>query len=109
MKKFMVFGFTNPDTVDLSQEPTKEEREDIMKKWRVWMEEMGELLIDMGSPLINGKAVNQTGELNRDVSHLAGYMKFSAENFEHALQLLNKSPLFNKGHGQNYELFECVM
>lgn len=105
----MVFGFTNIEAFDPSKEPNEEERKNIMNRWRVWMEEMGELLLDMGSPLINGKPIDKNGEREGMLSHLAGYMKIKANDFDHAIELLNKSPLFDNGHAQNYELFECVM
>ena len=109
MKKYMVFGFTNLDKFDPNKEPSKEEREQIMNDWRKWMEDMGDLLIDMGSPLINGKSIESSGESELPCSNLAGYMKFYATDFDHAMKLLNQSPLFGNGHAQNYELFECIM
>lgn len=109
MKKYMIFGFTNIDRFDKSIEPSKEERAEINNRWGMWMKEMGELLLDMGSPLINGSSINKDGVTKRPLSSLSGYMKIQAEDLEHALLLLNKSPLFDNGHAQNYEIFECIM
>lgn len=105
----MVFGFTNIETVDKEKEPSMEVRNLIMNRWKIWMDEMGDLLLDMGSPLVNGKAITSEGVQKKIVSNLAGYMKIKAKDFEHAMALLNKSPLFDNGHAQNYELFECIM
>ena len=109
MKKYMIFGFTNIDLVDKNSEPSMEERVEINQRWRTWMSEMGELLLDMGSPLINGKPVDKNGLTRQSVSAISGYMKIQAEDLNHALELLNKSPLFENGHAQNYEIFECIM
>lgn len=109
MKKYIVFGFTNVETFNKSEEPTQQERELIFKQWMEWKDELGELLVSMGSPLINGVALNDTGILDDNVSNLSGYMIIKAENQKHAYELLNKSPLFQRGHGQKYELFECIM
>lgn len=109
MKKYIVFGYRNHSNMNPSEEPSKEERNIIMNKWRLWMEEMGDLLISIGSPLINGKAIDSTGILDKEVSNLSGYMMIKAENEIHAVELLNLSPLFGKGHGQDYEIFECIM
>lgn len=70
---------------------------------------MGDLLVSMGSPLINGLIINKDGPNGESKSNLAGYMIIKANDVSHAMELLNKSPLFGKGHGQNYELFECIM
>ena len=109
MKKFIIFGFSSLDEHDPSKEPTQEERQEIFKKWGVWQEEMGDKLVSMGSPLINGISVKSTGFTEDETSDLAGYMIIKANDRNHALELLNKSPLFGMGHGQRYELFECVM
>ena len=109
MKKFIVFGYTDLDKHDPSREPSQKERQDIFAQWGKWQEEMGDLLVSMGSPLINGMNINSTGVTGEAESSLSGYMIIKAENNNHAVELLNKSPLFGMGHGQRYELFECVM
>lgn len=109
MKKYMVFGYTNVESFEPQNEPSEEERKEIFQRWMEWKEELGELLVSMGSPLINGRVINSNGVLDELVSNLAGYMIIKAEDENHALELLNKSPLFGKGHGQKYELFECIM
>lgn len=109
MKKFIVFGYTDFDNHSPELEPSQEERQGIFKKWGVWQQEMGEMLVSMGSPLINGVGMKSNGFTSDKVSDLSGYMIIKAENRDHALKLLNKSPLFGMGHGQKYELFECIM
>lgn len=109
MKKFIVFGYTSLKEHDPSLEPTQEERQKIFNRWGEWQKEMGDLLVSMGSPLINGSVIDNNGIKDTQVSDLSGYMIIKAENKEHAVELLNKSPLFGMGHGQRYELFECVM
>lgn len=109
MKKYMVFGYTSLEEHDPSLEPTQEERREIYEKWGIWQEGMGELLVSMGSPLINGVSIDRNGVLDTKTSNLSGYMIIKAKDNVHAVQLLNKSPLFGMGHGQRYEMFECVM
>ena len=109
MKNYIVFGFTDESTVNPADEPTQEDRQEIFAKWRIWAEKMGDKLVSMGSPLIHGVRIDGDGVQPGDVSDLAGYMIIKAENHEHAATLLQQSPLFRKGHGQKYELFECVM
>lgn len=109
MKKFIVFGYSRVKDHDPSTEPSQEARQEIFKKWGVWQEEMGDLLVSMGSPLVNGTAVQSSGFTDDTVSDLSGYMIIKANDKNHALELLNKSPLFGMGHGQAYELFECIM
>lgn len=109
MKKYIVFGYTNMEEFDPSSEPTQEERQEIYKQWGIWQKEMGDLLVSMGSPLINGSVIDKNGLKDEVVSSLSGYMILRAEDKNHAIDLLNKSPLFGMGHGQRYELFECIM
>ena len=109
MKKYIVFGYTDINKMRKEEEPTKEARQEIYKKWMEWQEEIGDLLVSMGSPLVNGVQVNKEGLQKGKTSNLSGYMIIKAEDQEHAYALLNRSPLFGNGHGQNYELFECIM
>ena len=109
MKKFIVFGYASLEKHDPSLEPSQEERQGIYAQWGVWQKEMGDLLVSMGSPLINGVAIEAKGLKEEKVSDLSGYMIVKATDKYHALELLNKSPLFGMGHGQRYELFECIM
>jgi hypothetical protein len=109
MKKFIVFGFNSLEAFDKSLEPTQEERTKIFAQWGEWQKDMGELLVSMGSPLINGVQINEDGLQGGKVSDLSGYMIIQAEDQNHAQKLLKKSPLFGMGHGQKYELFECIM
>jgi hypothetical protein len=109
MKKFIVFGYTSTEKFDPSLEPSKEERQEIYAQWGVWQKDMGDLLVSMGSPLINGVAIEANGLKDDKVSDLSGYMIIKAKDKIHAIELLNKSPLFGMGHGQRYELFECIM
>lgn len=109
MKKFIVFGYTNKDSIKKEDEPSKEERQAIYQKWMKWQEEVGDLLVSMGSPLMKGTIINKDGIQSGEVSSLSGYMIIKADNQEHAYEILNSSPLFQKGHGQSYELFECLM
>jgi hypothetical protein len=109
MKKYMVVGFTDLQTLNLDDEPTQTERQSIFDEWMKWKDEMGVLLVDMGSPLLHGKSINNDGINGEAISNLAGYMIIKAENEKHAHELLRKSPLFKAGHGQKYELFQCLL
>ncbi|AIO19384.1 hypothetical protein KQ51_01508 [Candidatus Izimaplasma bacterium HR1] len=109
MKKYIVFGFTNIDSFDDIGEPSNEERQEIFRRWNEWKFELGDLLVSLGSPLINGKEIDASGILEASRSGLSGYMIIKAEDENHAHELLMKSPLFERGHGQNYEMFECIM
>ncbi len=109
MKKYIVFGFTNMNTFDDTSEPSNEERQEIFNRWNDWKNELGDLLVTLGSPLINGKEIDDKGIIGESKSNLSGYMIIKAKDQQHAHELLCKSPLFDRGHGQNYELFECIM
>jgi hypothetical protein len=109
LKKYMIIGFTDIDLHDSDVEPTSEHRQEIYKQWGAWQKEMGDLLVTIGSPLQNGKSIDSSGEKGDATSNISGYMIIKANDLEHAVALLNKSPLFGMGHGQKYEIFESIM
>lgn len=109
MKKFMVFALTSSTQESSQEQLSQEEQQAVYKKWFEWKEELGELLVSLGSPLVNGKQINASGIQEQEASNIAGYMIIQANDLEHAIELLNKSPLFGDGTGQNFEIFEIVM
>ena len=80
MKKYIVFGYTNADNLNTASEPNEEERKGIFGAWMKWQEIMGDKLVSMGSPLINGRVVNKDGVVDKEVSNLSGYMIIKAND-----------------------------
>lgn len=73
--------------------------------WREWFESIGEALVDIGSPMVNGVVLHDDGSTS-DPSSLRGYGIVQAEDRTGALGLLADHPLLALGGDYAIEVFE---
>lgn len=95
MKKYLVL-YHAPHSV--IEETLKNNTEEDMKKgmepWMEWQEKVGDALVDMGKPLINGVKVSNTGNRKSD-KDLSGYSIMQAKNEDEMKKLLENHPHLN--------------
>ncbi len=93
MSKFLLafHGGKMPDDPKVMQQ--------IMSKWELWMNSLGEDVIDPGSIVGNNQSVSASG--NQKVAEnykLSGYMLISSRSMSTALDAVNRCPiLVNQG------------
>lgn len=72
---------------------TPEEGAELMQKWTAWVSEMGDALINPGSPLGMSKTVSSDGVADNGGSNpLAGYSVVRADTMDAALELAKGCP-----------------
>ena len=108
MKKFMVIGYTTQEGFDNLREMTKEQQEKSMNNWFAWKEKIGEHLVDMGTPLMNGTKLSDDGQKEPSIREVSGYMMIRADNMDEAFELILDSPLNAYGSGNTFEIYECL-
>lgn len=75
-----------------------EEGAEHMAKWKVWAENLGDSLVNKGTPLGNAKTVNSSGVIDGGGNDpLIGYSILKAENIEAAVKMVEDSPHVNYG------------
>jgi hypothetical protein len=74
--------------------------------WPEWFENLGDALVDVGSPMANGVVVNVEGSTSDETLPLRGYSLIQAENRGEALELLGDHPLLALGREYTIEMFE---
>lgn len=103
-KYMMVYKGEATDTSDMSEEQAAE----VMRKWGVWMESVGNALVDVGSPFGPGKSIVDDGTTG-DPAHLSGYSIVEADDLDGAERLANGHPYLGDGTGSfSIELFELM-
>ena len=91
---------TPPDMMD------KEKRNKIMMDWKTWMDRVGTALVDMCSPMGNGRSVVDDGSQGKPLE-LSGYSILEAENMGKALELVDGHPFLSDKTGKfSVEIFE---
>ena len=69
-----------------------------MALWQAWAERVGSKLLDMGTPLINGKRVAAQAEPMPSTRDVAGYSLLSAEDWDEVMSLLEGHPHISGWH-----------
>src|SRR5215213_7106450 len=96
MKKFILFYKGPPTPPDASHE-----------KWPNWFTQLGDHLVDRGSPLQNGRVVREDGSTRDPETNTNGYSIIQAENLDEALKLLKDHPLLTMDTDEYFiEIFE---
>ncbi len=105
MSKFILLykgPATPPEMMD------EEKRNKVMEAWRTWMEKAGPALVDVGSPMANGKAVVDDGS-SGEATELSGYSIVEAGSIDEALKLVEDHPFLSDKTGQfSVEVFELL-
>lgn len=87
---------------------SEEDRSKVMEVWKVWMENVGGALVDVGAPMINGKAIVDDGS-GGAASELSGYSIIQAESMDEALKLVENHPFLRESFGKyKVEVFELA-
>ncbi|MCG8571680.1 MAG: YciI family protein [Spirochaetes bacterium] len=92
MSKYIIayHGGKNPST--------PEEGAKGMEKWQAWITNLGDAIINPGTPLSMNKTVSKTGISDPDESQsLSGYTIVQAENMDKALQMAQSCPFLEMG------------
>ncbi|MGH1493920.1 MAG: YciI family protein [Acidimicrobiales bacterium] len=78
---------------------SKEEQDQIMAAWGVWMGGLGAKLIDGGNPFAAHKTVAPDGAVSDGgpASTLSGYSVVSADSFEEAVDMAKGCPVLTSG------------
>jgi YCII-related domain len=103
MSKFMLLykGPATPlETID------EDTRNKIMTGWKTWMDGVGSSLVEMGSPMGNGRSIVDDGS-SAEPLELTGYSIVEAENIDQALKLVENHPFLADKTGKfSVEVFE---
>ena len=96
MKKFILFYKGPPTPPDASHE-----------KWPIWFSQVGDRLVDRGSPMQNGLALHKDGSTSASATNFNGYSIIQAENIDEALPLIKDHPFLILGTDEfTVEVFE---
>ena len=81
-----------------NQPGTKEEGMAHMNKWKTWVEELGESIVNPGTPLPVSKIVTSSGvEEDQDANSMMGFAIVKAESFEAAIEIAKTDPFLENG------------
>jgi hypothetical protein len=74
--------------------------------WPEWFQNLGDKLVDMGSPMANGLVVHSDGTTSQRASSLNGYSVIRVEDEDEALDLVKNHPFLAGGSEYTIEVFD---
>lgn len=107
MKKFIVIYTASPAAMEKMKNASPEDMKNNMGPWMEWAQKCGNSLVDLGTPLINGKKMATTGSIPSDKG-IVGYSMLQAENMEEAKSLLKDHPHLGWEEGCEIEIYESM-
>jgi hypothetical protein len=79
-----------------------------MAKWVAWYQDMGQAVIDMGTPAMSAKTVESSGKVSNGggANPLTGYSIIEARDIDSAVSLAKGCPIY--AHGGSVEVAELL-
>ncbi|HEY8702534.1 MAG TPA: hypothetical protein VIM08_16475 [Arthrobacter sp.] len=106
MKKFVVLYIAPQSAQAQMAESSPEAAQEGMKAWTEWAERTGDGIVDMGTPLGDGKVITVTDTSDAD-TNVAGYGIVQAEDLGGAQALLEGHPHLMMP-GASIQLYESL-
>lgn len=81
-----------------NQPNSKEEGMAHMEKWKTWVKELGETIMNPGTPLAKSKLLTPTGiQDDQSAGFMKGFAVIKAENIEAAIEIAKTDPFLLMG------------
>jgi hypothetical protein len=78
--------------------------------WQAWIKRVGNKLVDVGAPLINGKSLRSGGSSLPSSKEVSGYSLVEAANWDDVMSLLEGHPHLSGWHPEaTIEIHETVL
>ena len=108
MKKFIVVYYAPTDAARRMAEIPKEEQAKGMEAWMQWAKRCGDKLVDLGSPLMNGKQLSASGKSTDSKKEVSGYSILQASGMDEAIKLLQGHPHLGWNPACSIEVYETM-
>jgi len=109
-KKFLVVYHVPLEAMAQMANLTPEQQAAGMALWQRWIERVGDSLVDVGTPLINGKSLRANGSSSASTKEVSGYSLVVAKNLDEALSLLENHPHLSGWHPEaTIEIHEAMI
>jgi hypothetical protein len=108
MKKYLILYHSPASLRASTQKLSREQQAAGMKGWMDWAARCGKNLVDMGSPLGNGKVLRHGTDVTDSRKNAGGYSIIQAENMKAVKSMLKDHPHLNWSPKATIEVHELM-
>jgi len=109
-KKFLIIYHAPFEAMAQMANVPVEQQAAGMALWQAWIKRMGNKLVDIGAPLINGKSVRAGGSSSPSKKEVSGYSLVEAANLDEVMGFLEGHPHLSGWHPEaTVEIHETVL
>ncbi len=104
MKNYLVLYYSTPEAMATFMKLTDEEKQASAKAWDTWKATHGDLVTDLGAPLMSFGSIGNLEIETLPTQIISGYSMVKAENIEKAKSIFNQHPYKENG----IHIFESI-
>jgi len=109
-KKFLIIYHAPFEAMAQMANVPPEQQAAGMALWQAWIERVGNNLIDVGAPLINGKSLRASGSSSPSDKEVSGYSLVVGKNLDEVMSLLENHPHLSGWHPDaTIEIHETIL
>jgi hypothetical protein len=109
-KKFLIIYHAPFEAMAQMANVPPEQQAAGMALWQAWIDRVGDSLVDVGAPLINGKSLRASGSSSPSNKEVSGYSLVVAKNFDEVMSLLQNHPHLSGWHPDaTIEIHETIL
>jgi hypothetical protein len=109
MKKFLIIYYAPQEIRQQMAVLTPEQQRAQISAWTAWAQNCGNMLLDFGAPLLNGKLIMAGGTVFDSISEVTGYSLLQAPDGASVVEALKNHPHFQSGDQCRIEMLEMAV
>jgi hypothetical protein len=108
MAKFLVLYNSPTPAAKMMANSSPEQMQAGMEMWNVWFKKVGNSIVDLGTPLDEGKRLDEQGKVSESESTATGYSFLEADSLESAVKLVENHPHLQTPGGASIEVLPLM-
>jgi hypothetical protein len=109
-KKFLIIYHAPFEAMAKMANIPAEQQAAGMALWQAWIDKVSDNLLDVGSPLMNGKSLRASGSSSPSEKEVSGYSLIVADDFDEVMDLLESHPHLSGWHPEaTIEIHETML
>jgi len=108
MAKFLVLYNSPTAAAKMMANSSPEQMQEGLDMWNEWFAKVGNSIVDLGTPLDEGKRLDERSRVSDSESTATGYSILEADSLDSAIKLVENHPHLHTPGGASIEVLPCM-